>query len=123
MKFLSIALLLAGSLGASSGANASTPFTLDVSPGVSMAPADVRVRTRVVRDPDNRLLEIAADSGQFFRSSTVTLDGDSAPSVTEVAFKGLPGGEYQISVALHGSRGVRATLSRTIMVIPSVSER
>ena len=123
MKFWTLAFLLAGSIGASAGANASTPFTLHVSPGVSLAPANVLVRTRVAPDPDNRWLEIEADSGQFFRSSRVTLDGDSAPSMTEVAFKGLPGGEYQISVALHGSRGVRATLSRTIMVIPSASER
>jgi hypothetical protein len=123
MKFWSIALLAAGSLGISAGATASSRFTLSVSPGVSLAPANILVRARIAPDPDNRLLEIAADSGLFFRSSMVTLEGESAPSITEVAFKGLPGGEYQVSVALHGSRGVRATLSRTIMVIPSASER
>jgi hypothetical protein len=123
MKLSTIALLVAGSIGASAGANASAPFTLNVSPGVSLAPANVLVRARVVPDPDNRWLEIEADSGEFFRSSMVTLDGDSAPSVTEIAFKGLPGGEYQISVALHGSRGVRGTMSRKITVISSTWER
>jgi hypothetical protein len=122
MRFGLIISLLTASLGVSAGAGA-PPLTIQVSPGVSLAPANVMVRARVARDADNRALEIEVDSEDFFRSSMVTLDGDSAPSVTQVAFKGLPGGEYQVSVALLGSRGIRETLNKTIMVIASPAER
>ena len=74
-------------------------------------------------DADNRGMEISAESEDFFRSSFVSLEGDKAPSVTELAFKGLPGGDYQVSVALIGSRGVRKVVSRKVTIIASAMDR
>ena len=124
MKRLSLALLLTGTLVSSPRlVTAHGELELYVSPKVSLAPANVNVRARVERDADNRGIEISAESDDFFRSSFVALEGDKAPSVTELAFKGLPGGEYQVSVVLIGSRGVRGTASRTVSVISSAIDR
>ena len=90
---------------------------------VSIAPANVSVRARVAPDADNRGIEFSAESEDFFRSSFVTLEGDKAPSVTELAFKGLPGGEYQVSVTLIGSRGVREVASRKVSILASAMDR
>jgi hypothetical protein len=124
MKRLSLALLLMGALVCSPhSVTAHDGLDMQVSPSVSMAPANVNVRARVEQNADNRGIEISAESEDFFRSSFVTLEGDKAPSITQLAFKGLPGGEYQISVVLIGSRGVRATATRKVSIISSASER
>lgn len=124
MKRVSLVLFFTGALvGVPGSGNALESLTLQVSPGVAMAPANVHVRARVNRDADNRALEIAAESDEFFRSSYISLDGDKAPTLTEISFKGLPGGQYQFSVILHGSRGVRGSATRGVMIISSASER
>ena len=124
MKRLSLALLVAGTIVWSPHTvTALDELQLQVSPMVSMAPANVRVRARVEPDADNRGMEISAESEDFFRSSFVSLEGDKAPSVTELAFKGLPGGDYQVSVALIGSRGVRKVVSRKVTIIASAMDR
>jgi hypothetical protein len=115
-----VVLLVAGLAGVSKPAQALDPLALHVSPSVSTAPANVHVRARVEKDPDNRAIEIAADSETFFRSSFIALEGDRAPAITELAFQGLPGGEYEVIVVLHGSRGIRARASRTVRIIESL---
>jgi hypothetical protein len=115
-----VVLLIAGLCGVSQPAQALDPLLLYVSPAVSTAPANVRVRARVERDTDNRAIEIAADSEEFYRSSFIALEGDKAPVVTEIAFKGLPGGEYQVTVILHGARGIRATAKRRVTILESL---
>lgn len=124
MKRVSIVLFLVGALDCVPGSgNALDSLSLQVSPGIAMAPANVRVLARVYRDVDNRALEVAAESDEFYRSSYISLEGDKAPTVTEISFKGLPGGQYRVSVVLHGSRGVRGRASREVNIIPSASER
>ena len=121
MKRLMFALLLtAGAVaGSPEPLTASADLALVVSPSMAMAPAHVLVRARVERNSANRGLQIIADSGTFFRSSFVQLDGDQAPTVTEVRFKDLPGGQYQVSVVLMGAEGVRATVNRPLKVVAS----
>ena len=49
-----------------------------VTPSKSMAPATIRVRVGVAPDADNRVLNVIADSGAYYRSSEIQLDGDRA---------------------------------------------
>jgi hypothetical protein len=120
MKHCSLVLFVAALIAISSPSQASDPLSLQVSPSVSTAPAVVNVRAWIERDPDNRGIEVSADSDEFFRSSFIALDGDKAPFITELAFKGLPGGDYDVSVVLHGSQGVRARQSRKVRIIESL---
>jgi hypothetical protein len=120
MKQVCLVLMFtAGILGISENITASEPLVLQVSPSVSMAPANVRVRARIEKNADNRGIEVAAESDDFYRSSYVSLDGDRAPFITEIAFKGLPGGDYHVSVVLIGSRGIRSSVTQPITIIES----
>jgi hypothetical protein len=104
-------------LGAVSGSAADGRLRIEVTPRISQAPAQVRIRAIVTPSADNRGLRIMADSGDFFRSSYLSLDGADAAPITEMSFKNLPGGEYEVTVTLVDSQGHSASVDRrTIMV-------
>jgi len=49
----------------------------------------------------------------------VPLDGANAALITETIFKGLPGGEYEVSVALVAANGGRTVDKREVTVTSS----
>jgi hypothetical protein len=104
-------------LGATPGNAAESRLRIEVTPRISQAPAQVRIRAIVTPSVENRGLRVVADSGEFFRSSYLPLDGADAAPITDTSFKNLPGGEYEVSVTLVDSQG-HATIvdRRTIMV-------
>jgi hypothetical protein len=79
--------------------------TVRVSPAVSMAPATVRIAVTVEPADDNRELELVADSGAFYTSSTVQLDGSKAPRLQWFTLKELPAGTYELSVNVIQTNG------------------
>ena len=91
---------------------------LQISPLVSQAPGFVSVRAIVEVSDDNRLLEVSAVSQDFARSSTIELSGRSAPAVSTFSYPNLPAGLYEVRAVLVGTNGVRATLARTMRVVP-----
>lgn len=111
-----------GLLFAGGEAAATEKLSLRVTPNVSSAPSNVVVQARVARDADNRWLHIEADSGEFFRSSSIQLDGDKAPTVTEVRLANLPSGEYAVSAVLRDSHGDETTVRRTVIVLSRLGE-
>jgi hypothetical protein len=99
-------------LAATAAAGANQSLAVKVSPAVSFAPANLVIRTSVDPDVDNRSLEVVAESSDFYRSSTVMLDGDHAPRTTQFEFRSLPPGEYQVSVVVTGADGRQRAISR-----------
>ena len=97
--------------------SASETLQLQVSPAFSTAPARVTVRALVEHSPDNRALEIIADSVDFYRRSVVDLDGAAAPKVNELQLIDIPGGEYEIKATLYDAHGVRTSAQRSIKVV------
>jgi len=118
-----IALVTAGLFVSATALNAGNSLSLRVSPRISTAPGYVLVTATVERHPDNRTLEIAANSPDFFRSSVIPLDGDHAPRITQMTLKNLPGGEYSVVVVLHRSTGEQTEQHRTVMVMSSAANR
>ena len=112
-----------GLLAGVSRIDAAPKLTLRVTPSVSTSPATVVVTATVARDAENRVLEVAADSGTFYRSSEVQLEGESAPLVTQVQLKNLPSGNYEIVVLLKDVRGQTSVARSAVMILPSVSEK
>ena len=93
-------------------------LTIKVSPAVAFAPANLIVRAMIVADADNRAVEITAESQDFYRSSTVQLDGDKAARTSNFEFHSLPPGTYEVRANLLGSRGEqRATVRQQVNVI------
>ena len=104
-------------LCAASGSAADGRLRIEVSPRISQAPAQVRIRAIVTPSAENRGLRVTADSGEFFRSSYLPLEGADAAPITDTSFKNLPGGEYEVSVTLVDSQGHATYVDRrTIMV-------
>jgi hypothetical protein len=108
-------------LAATTATAANQPLAIKVSPAMSFAPANFVIRTSVEPDGANRSLEVIADSGDFYRSSAVTLDGGHAPKTTQFEFRSLPPGEYEVSVVVTGADGRPRAISRAhAKVIESV---
>lgn len=104
--------------------NAKEPLAMRVSPAMSFAPANLMIRTRVEPDADNRAMEVIAESGDFYRSSAIQLEGDRAPRTVTFEFRSLPSGEYQVTAVVVGIDGQQRALARSsVHVIESGASR
>lgn len=102
------------------GAREPDRLAMRVSPSICFAPANLVVRATIVADPDNRAVEIVAESPDFYRSSEIQLDGDRAPRTTVFEFRSLPPGSYEVKATLRGSSGEqRASVTQQVNVISS----
>jgi hypothetical protein len=106
-------VLLAGVV--SYGADA--PVTLAVRPTVLFAGKDVRTTVRTPRDPRNRELRIIVDAPDYYASSDVQLDGDSAPATHQFTWKELPSGAYRVEAILTRADGERRTVTECFAVL------
>jgi hypothetical protein len=92
-------LLLAGQLGSSDAVSVS------VSPTVAREPARITVRVSIEPNPDNRGLEVVAESATFFRSSYLQLEGDRAARTNVFQYRDLPAGDYNVRVVVLDADG------------------
>jgi len=116
-----LAFAIMAVLSVASGDAAESRLRIEVSPRISSAPAVVRIRAIVTPDAANRALHIVVDSGSYYRSSMVYLDGANAAAVTETTLKNLPGGDYEVSVALLEADGRRTVDKREVMVASALA--
>ena len=100
------------------GAGAPERLSMKASPAVSFAPANLVVRAMIEADADNRFVEIVAESADFYRSSQVQLEGETAPRTNQFEFRSLPPGTYEVRALLIGADGQpRAQVRQTVNVI------
>ena len=117
-------LMVAMVLTATAVAGAKEPLSIRVSPAFSFAPANLVIRTSAEPDAENRSIEVIADSAEFYRSSTITLEGDRAPKTTTVEFRSVPPGDYAITAVLIGVDGHRRAIAQAqINVLESGAAR
>src|SRR5262245_19282598 len=91
------ALIFGLAMTATTALDATAPLSIHVRPAMSVAPANLVMQARVEPDAKNRAIEIVADSEDFYRSSTIQLDGELAPKTTYFEFRSLPSGEYTVT--------------------------
>jgi hypothetical protein len=101
----------------------SEPIRMQVSPAVSRAPAFLTVRVFVDSRTDYRMLQVSAESSDFYRSSQIPIDGRNASSLKVFEFANLPTGTYEVTGVLIGVDGPRATVSRVARVVSSPGSR
>jgi hypothetical protein len=96
---------------------AKDPLTMAVSPVQSFAPTNLTIRVHVEPDADNRTLEVVAESGEYYRSSRIQLDGADAPRTISLEIRNLPGGDYDVRSALINRVGRERAAVRTQIVV------
>lgn len=77
----------------------------------------LRAQIWIPRHSDNRILRITLDSGAFYRSSDVPLEGDRAPQSHTLVWHALPPGAYEVTIQLVGTTRVKQVLRRELLVI------
>ena len=85
-------------------------LTITVSPANSFAPALLMVRVRVEPSVDNRSVEVIADSGSFYRSSEIQLEGDRSPATINLELGSIPEGDYRVVGILRDRAGHERSL-------------
>ena len=115
---LALVILAALALLATAPLGAGERLAMRVAPSIAYEPATLIVDAVAERDPENRALQIQVESGDYYRSSLVQLDGDDGPRTTTVRYGGVPGGTYEVRVTLLGPGGQRrAATTRQIEVL------
>jgi hypothetical protein len=66
----------------------------------------------IASDPDNRAVQVVAESSEFYRSSEIQLEGDRAPRTSVFEFRSLPSGTYEVRATLRGPSGRELALVR-----------
>jgi hypothetical protein len=115
---LAAAVAAAATSMASSGVGASqNRIDVRVSPTVAMAPAYVRALVTIPRDASNRLLRVSLDSGDFYRSSDLPLEGARAAFSHQLSWRSVPSGLYLVTVELYGTGELKEVVRREIRVV------
>ena len=96
---------------------------MQVTPAVSLEPAVLTVRVSVEPSADNRVLQIVAESKDFFRRSEVQIDGERGAPLNVFEFRNLPTGLYHVTSVLTGASGRRATAFSLARVEPALGRR
>jgi hypothetical protein len=97
----------------------SSLLNVRVTPPVTFAPGFLTVHVTVQPTPENRLLEVIAESDDYYRRSEVSLDGERAARMNVFELKDLPSGMYEVRTVLLGPTGELAsamTLARVAAV-------
>lgn len=102
--------------------DASEPLTIAVSPMQSFAPTNLTIRVHVAPDASNRALEVITESGGYYRSSRVQLDGADAPRTIWLEMRNVPGGDYEVRGTLIDSAGRQRTVVHTRVVVLGSAE-
>ena len=102
--------------GAAEPESASDQLQLTVNPKFSHNPGSFRATALVERDAENRWLMVSAESREYYRSSTVQLDGAHAARSHVMLFEGLPSGTYLIQARVERADGKQITRDCAVMV-------
>jgi hypothetical protein len=86
-------------------AGAEGDVSVSLSAHVARAPATLELRVRIPPHAHNRLLRVSLDSGSYYRSSDLPLDGDQAAATHVVRWPGVPSGVYGVAVEIFQSNG------------------
>jgi len=111
-------LVLVALLATARSLNGGEALRIQVTPSVARAPALLTVRVSAQAAAANRLLQVTAESPDFYRSSQIELDGTNNPPLNVFEFRNLPQCLYQVTGTLVDSNGRRARASQLAKVEP-----
>jgi hypothetical protein len=118
VQMLAVALFLSSA----ASVTATNPLTMAITPLQSFAPTTLTIRLHIEPDVDNRALEVITESGDYYRSSRIQLDGADAPKTTSLEIRNLPAGTYEVRSALINSAGRPRASARTEVIVLGASD-
>jgi hypothetical protein len=113
-RFLFVVLLLSGG-----GAlvRAVQPVAVSVRPTILSVGASTRVMVRVDSNEMNRQLVWEVDGDNYYRSSSIQLDGSEAPRSFFFMLHNVPEGEYNVRATIIRNNNSAAVAATTMAVI------
>jgi hypothetical protein len=97
------------------------PIAVTVHPAVRPAAASSRVRVQVDSNEMNRQLVWEVDGADYYRSSSIQLDGASAPRTFFFMLHNVPEGEYQVRATVVRNNDSQAVAATTMAVVGMAS--
>ena len=97
--------------------SADDPIALSVRPAVAKYPGSAELKVLVSRNERNRSLQWEIEGGTFYRSSSIQLNGESAPRSHTFRVRGLPGGDFEVRAIVRRSDDSTAVVSSRIKVV------
>jgi hypothetical protein len=89
-----------------------------------MAPANLFIRLSIEPNAANRVVTVAAESVDYYRSSEVSLEGEQAPRTVTFEFRSVPGGSYDIRGVVGDASGHEVASARqNVFVIAPGADR
>ena len=96
MKRYWASIVIVSCLGAAMHVTAQEAVSITVSPAVATATRNARVQVLIARNPMNRVLRWEIDGVNYYRSSTMQLDGASSPRSYVFVVRDIPAGEFEV---------------------------
>jgi hypothetical protein len=111
-----LSLIAAGRFLTGTAVGAEEPVTISVKPRVTTCQGNARLKVIVPRDDKNRLLVWEVDGPNYYRSSTIELQGAAAPRSHFFLVRGLPAGEYEVRATIRRQDATQA-IDRTDLTV------
>jgi hypothetical protein len=109
--------VLAGVLGGSMQMSADEAISITVRPAVMSYRGSTQLKVLVSRNERNRMLVWEVDGPNFYRSSSIALDGAASPRSYFFMVKDLPGGEFDVRATVKRNDSSAAMDRSTVKVI------
>jgi hypothetical protein len=115
-RYLGLAIA-AGVLAGSMQMSADEAISITVRPAVTSFRGNAQLRVLVSRNEKNRALVWEVDGPNYYRSSSITLDGAAAARSYFFMVKDLPAGEFDVRATVKRNDSSAAMDRSTIKVI------
>ena len=114
--------LAAGILAGSGPLSADDPIALSVRPAVARYPGHAELKVLVARNEMNRALQWEIEGETFYRSSSIQLNGASAPRSHTFRVRGLPAGNFEVRATVRRNDESAAIAIGSIKVVGGPNE-
>jgi hypothetical protein len=116
-----LATIVFGSLFAAIPLNADEPITVSVWPSIAVARGNAQLKVFVQRNDANRTLSWEVDGPDYYRSSTMQLEGASAPKSWFFFVHDLPEGVFAVRATVRRNNDSESVALTRITVMPGMA--
>jgi hypothetical protein len=110
-------MLAAGMLGGSMNTSADDAISIVVRPAVASIGGSAQLRVLVARNDMNRTLEWEVDGPNYYRLSSMELQGAAAPRSYFFTIRDLPAGEFEVRATVKRNDRSESSDRRQIRVV------